>query len=293
MAAKSASDLIASKVVAGSPWFVGRLGTPESNALLNYLEIGWSKSKKLPKRLWALILGVRQEWDRGVVEALSQNVGVFPATSAIAEQFAQLYSREIGTMDAVGYWGCVPGESLLLRMFSPKAIPFAATTLEPYLNAESPWSKALKGKRVLLIHPFAESIVRQYGRRKHIFPGTDILPEFHLLTIKAVQSLAGTPTPYNDWFEALQSMQCQMEDIDFDVCLVGAGAYSTPLCAHAKRLGKVAVYVGGSLQILFGIMGRRWDGIPEIARFYNEYWVRPGEAEQIAGATRVEGGCYW
>ena len=49
-----------------------------------------------------------------------------------------------------------------------------------------------------------------------------------------------------------------MDTTDYDVVLIGAGAFSLPLVAHAKRRGKVGIHMGGSLQILFGILGKRW-----------------------------------
>ena len=51
-----------------------------------------------------------------------------------------------------------------------------------------PWSAALAGKRVLVVHPFKTTIERQYARREQLFPGTDILPQFaDLRIVQAVQ----------------------------------------------------------------------------------------------------------
>lgn len=77
--------------------------------------------------------------------------------------------------------------------------------LEPWSSPEKPWSAALKGKKVLVIHPFKETIERQYERREEIFPGTDILPEFELKTLKAVQTVAGEKdNRFLTWFDALE-----------------------------------------------------------------------------------------
>ena len=79
----------------------------------------------------------------------------------------------------------------------------------------------------------------------------------------------------------------------FDVAIVGAGAWSLPLTAHARALGRIGIHMGGATQILFGIRGARWDDHPVIAGFYNEAWVRPGPGERPAAHEAVEGGCYW
>jgi len=79
----------------------------------------------------------------------------------------------------------------------------------------------------------------------------------------------------------------------FDVAIVGAGAYSIPVLAHAKLLGKFAIHLGGAVQILFGIKGRRWDSHEIGSRFYNNYWSRPLEEETPKNTAIIEDSCYW
>ena len=56
-----------------------------------------------------------------------------------------------------------------------------------------------------------------------------MLPVFELLTITVVQTLVDNEWGFSDWFEALESMCKQIADKDFDVAVIGAGAYSMPL----------------------------------------------------------------
>jgi hypothetical protein len=165
--------------------------------------------------------------------------------------------------------------------------------LEPFFT-KNPWTRALKGKKVLVVHPFAETIVAQYKKRELLFDN-DLLPEFELKTIKAVQSIAGEKTQFNDWFEALEYMKSQMDSIDYDICILGCGAYGFPLAAHAKRTGKKAIHLGGVTQLLFGIKGKRWEDyiVWPYMNLFNEHWVRPGENGKPKNAEQVEGGCYW
>ena len=88
-------------------------------------------------------------------------------------------------------------------------------------------------------------------------------------------------------------MKSQIDKIDFDIALIGCGAYGLPLAAHVKRAGKIGVHMGGCLQILFGIMGKRWDEHPIISKLYNDNWVRPSELEKPKSYLKVEDGCYW
>jgi hypothetical protein len=75
---------------------------------------------------------------------------------------------------------------------------------------------------------------------------------------------------------------------------IGAGAYGLPLAAFVKEQGRQAVHVGGATQLLFGVKGRRWEAESEdVVALFNDYWVRPSAEETPAGASLVEGGCYW
>jgi hypothetical protein len=144
-------------------------------------------------------------------------------------------------------------------------------------------------KKVLVIHPFEDTIRNNYKNRSKLFENSDFMPEFDLITIKAVQSIAGTKTEFEDWFSALRYMENQIEKIDFDIALIGAGAYGFPLAAFIKRMGKKAVHVGGVLQLYFGIKGKAWDNMG----VYNEFWTYPSEEERPVSFEKVEGGRYW
>ena len=168
--------------------------------------------------------------------------------------------------------------------------------LNPFF-AEIPWTVSLTGKNVLVIHPFTSTIMFQYKKRTLLFD-KNILPDFNLKTIKAVQSSAGENTSYGDWFEALEWMKGEIDKQEYDICLIGAGAYGLHLAAHVKRQGKKAVHLGGSLQLLFGIRGKRWENknynpIYNYQKLMNEHWLRPDKLEKPNGAKNVEGGCYW
>lgn len=149
----------------------------------------------------------------------------------------------------------------------------------------------MENKKVLVIHPFEKSIRAQYAKREFLHENPHILPKFELKTIKAVQSIAGTKTEFATWFDALESMKQQIDKTDFDIALIGCGAYGLPLAAYTKSLGKQAVHIGGALQLMFGIKGKRWaEWYPGM---FNKYWVSPDESETPQNYTTIEGGCYW
>ena len=157
------------------------------------------------------------------------------------------------------------------------------------------------------MHPFDRSIRNQYLIREKLFENKNVLPDFELITLQAVQSVAGAKVPFNDWFEALKHMEDQISKIDFDICILGCGAYGLPLASHVKRLGKKAVHLGGGTQLLFGIKGKRWtEQYDRVWNYrpnesininyidlFNDHWVFPDTSERPSDAVKVENGCYW
>ena len=90
------------------------------------------------------------------------------------------------------------------------------------------------------------------------------------------------------------TMQNDIDKIDFDIALLGCGAYGMPLGSFIKtKKKKTAIYIGGGLQILFGIKGTRWDSHEVVSNLYNSYWTRPSDLEKPNNHMSVENGCYW
>ncbi len=84
------------------------------------------------------------------------------------------------------------------------------------------------------------------------------------------------------------------KQLPFDVAILGCGAYGLPLVNFiVHELKRPAVYIGGGVQILFGIKGRRWLSHPVISTFFNDNWVFPSDNEKPSGADQVEGSSYW
>ena len=158
---------------------------------------------------------------------------------------------------------------------------------------KNPWTKVLRGKRVLVVHPFSIEIEEQYKKRTLLWENSDVLPDFELITYKAIQSIQYNEMLLKDWFEALEKMEKDISKIDFDIAIIGCGAYGMPLASYVKNLGKQAIHLAGWVQILFGIIGKRWEDIPEVSKFFNEYWIRPYPTSVPKNSNKIENGCYW
>ena len=196
--------------------------------------------------------------------------------------------------DGVFSWGC-KGECSLIKKYASPNVVLLNNAVNNILFYNDVWTTALEGKKVLVIHPFVDTIKKQYEKRDKLFENSK-LPTFESLEcVRAIQSNAGENEviEFSSYFDALESMKAEILKKDFQVALIAAGAYGLPLAAYIKGLGKQAIHMASNMQILFGIRGKRWDNWPAWAAHFNEYWVYPSENETPNGKKTVEGGSYW
>ena len=218
------------------------------------------------------------------------NAGFFPATPKMLDRFGELMKDCMKEVDILGSWR--PEEAEVLDMM-PQCTRVPLYTLEPYYF-EHTWMPALEGKKVLVIHPFEDTIRKQHARLDKLFANPEMAPHYELKTIKAVQSIAGNqPEGFNDWFEALDWMKREIDKTDFDIAIIGCGAYGFPLAAYVKQIGKKAIHLGGATQYLYGIISSASENNPKLSNLKNEHWVRPSKEETPQGIEKVENSRYW
>ncbi len=278
MPISEANEYLADRIAVHEPFMAGRLGATEMGCVMNNMF-----SKK----------GYKEPLDFQIYERGNHANGLFPLDQQTFDCFSDIMLASIGECDLEGASYFIMDEYYYKKYMSNKAA-LSHIRVFDFWRFEHPWTRALKGKKVLVIHPFEATIRSQYQKREHLFSNPEMLPEFQLYTLKAVQTIAGQRDErFSNWFEALDYMYNEAMKIDFDVALIGCGAYGYPLAAKLKKAGKCAIHMGGVTQFLFGIIGSRWENEPGAGDFFNEYWVRPSADEIPAGAQNVEGGCYW
>lgn len=156
--------------------------------------------------------------------------------------------------------------------------------------------KKIAGKKVLVVSSFAELCVQQYNSGN-----------VHKLGISfpaTVKGVVGVTTPYsflntgphNNYFETLDAIFEEIKKADFDVAVLGCGVYGHMLTHRIHHeLGKDAVYIGGCVTNLFGVLSSREKNIgmgKDVA--LNEYWVLTiPEKYRPANFKDIEDGCYW
>ena len=271
---EKASQLLGELVAAGRPAAVGRMGRTEARILGQWQYRKGNYSRKNFKQAHAF-------------------AGVFPVDHRGLSAFAEIYLRGIEALDVLAFWP-TEYQAKIAGGLDPRPHLIQRLDLEPFLSA-TPWSKQLQGKKVLVVHPFKESILRQYQRsRQHLFADADVLPEFDLEVIRAPQCMAGQTAGFSSWSEAFGWLKEQVRQADFDIAIIGCGAFGLPLAAACKQMGRIGLHTAGATQLLFGIYGDRWLKDASYQHLFNDHWIRPDGADlllaQIKGQVDEE--CY-
>lgn len=289
LSSQDANIAIATLLKSEAPCLIGRLGSTEVSTMFQIERC--NSASMMPRIYESMRTGRINPWNSNNWHSTKINSGFYSLDQNNLVRLYVEFLSAIKNLDIIGSW--VNGESRYTARMS-KLIAVKLVELEPYFHVK-PWSMELAGKKVLVIHPFANLIARQYQKsREYIFNDKNVLPSFELSVLPAVQTIGGqSDSRFASWFEALQWMEDEAMRMNFDVALVGCGAYGLPLAARLKRQGKKAIHLGGALQILYGIKGGRWDSRPEFKKFYNDAWVRPGEEHRPMAYRLVEDGCYW
>lgn len=281
------NKLVKDALLKDEPVMIARMGTTECGTVLNYLGVKAGRKNPL-----AYITGRQHAWwwNGTAKRSFADVSGFFPTTDENLCRFGDLMLQDLKEADILV---ALTNHEEYLKSYFMYAKRITLPSMEPYFSI-NPWTHALQGKKVLVVHPMVETFKKQYAIREKIWPD-GLMPEFELLTLRAVQTVAGEKSEYKDWFEALEWMKVEIEKIDFEIAIIGCGAYGFPLAAHVKRMGRKAVHTAGATQLLFGVKGKRWEVDPyqPFTNFMNEHWVRPHTSETPKNAEIVEGGCYW
>lgn len=273
----SSNILISELIKRNEPFAISRLGILELRSLC------WSLiNRTIPGHLIGL---------------LQNNAGVYGDNiHTIYNSFFNEYCESIKNCNIHVVWDTndlIEQQKIIFDALSTTQLYVTHKTVEPFYY-DDPCSQHLYNKKVLIISPFSNTIYKQYyDNRTKIWNNQKILPKFNLITYKSIQSIGNTG-PHNNWLESLNIMKNDISNINFDIALLGCGAYGNPLVSYIyKYLNKTAIYVGGGLQLIFGIKGKRWESFPDINCNYNDSWVRPSINETPQAALSVEEGCYW
>ena len=269
------------------PCAIGKIGTTELlglEYLFRYFQPPWPHAAS---------------WRRPA-QRLHDCSGIYPVRHDIYLDWADECRRALGQMDLLSQWQ-VPStylaafEGRVLALLAPQAFR-AHRNFIHFLHPPESWLGDLAALRWLVVHPFEKTIRAQLPHLASlgVYPA-HALPDLERRTcdtsiLACPQFSYMVPPKHANWSAALAEMKKEMEHYDFDIALIGAGAWSLPLAAHAKRIGRKALHLGGATQLLFGIRGGRFD---QWGFGYHQQWVRPLPEETPKNCRLMEEGAYW
>ena len=233
---------------------------------------------------------------------IKNNAGIKLSSMESIQHYSLLFLEAFSLCDIYASWApfdCVyqsypTSHTVLNNMFQEKDTIYSEVFDIYHYIYSTPWTFALKNKRVLMVSPFEESIKTKIDNRKDIY-GIDLFPGCEIITIKPPQTQGDEESAEFDielinFFKRLDEIKDK-----YDVALVSCGGYGNLVCSYIYKCGKSAIYVGGVLQMYWGILGTRWfENRPDIIRlFLNKSWNRPTNNEKPKNHNNIENSCYW
>jgi hypothetical protein len=243
----------------------------------------------------------------GMLETLERVSGVWEATPESCDAWAKEYSEALGLLDGLSagwYTPYAQQELKFLNEYAPNSFKMPLRCLEPYyVSPERRWTRLLAGKRVAVVSSFAETIQEQVFKSDQLWLNLDstqtVLPiETSWIPIRTYfppKISMGGSTGWNckGWQDAVDSIVEKVLRTNAEIVLIGCGALGMCIGGRLREAGRSVILLGGAIQVLFGIKGKRWESHPIISKFWNSAWVYPSAEETPLGATSIEGGCYW
>lgn len=287
--ANQISSVIRNALQTNTGALIGRNGTIELETLLTFLSM---------KGL--------SDYPSSISRRIELHAGVWPSTRASLNQWATGLLEAIQASDVLvaGWYAPLKEpEEKLLQKAAPTVPQIPLRSLEPYyVPPETRWTQLLADQRVAVISSFAETIQEQLESKDLIWPvaSESLLPSSTTwIPIRTgyapvlAHGVADWPSEVQSWQDAVGSVVEQVVTSKARIALIGCGGLGMLIASELKQKGVIAVVLGGAIQVLFGIKGKRWETHSVISRFWNEAWVWPKVSETPRGASLIEGACYW
>lgn len=269
----SSNKIVTDLLNNNKPFHVARLAGPLSTVCMNICE------KQNPSTMQ--------------VKYLVSNDGMYYNEPSDLLRIAELYTSGICSAD---YLACFPSlvveeQEYFLNKFK-HIKPLHNRCLEPFYTDDVPWSKSLSTRKVLVVTSHVNSITKQIHNKKLPDVWSD---DQEFVLYKSYSTQAGNRL-HKDCVETLNIMKSEISELEFDLAILGCGGYGLMLGDYIKNhLNKSSIYIGGAIQLLFGVMGSRWSNNSLVKSKLNNFtdFIEPVEEDRINNYQSIENGCYW
>jgi hypothetical protein len=242
--------------------------------------------------------------------------GVFPQDPRFYLEFNRFYIDHVRNLDCLGVF-FEPWELEMVRHYALRCKLIAYPNQEPFLTVGSPpyyfkpddlavskdegngYLQYFRNKKILLVCPFAGFLKQR--AKKEIFEAAwskTGIKWFEPQSVEALELPYGfaseTHKRFGTAIDLFHSVTREIDKRDFDLALIGAAGLAVPIASHIKRTKRIGIDLGGSLQIIFGVFGKRWLEWEDWKEaYFNDCWARVPDHYQPGHEDVCDSGAYW
>jgi len=236
--------------------------------------------------------------------ALKHNAGIYPLSSEaqlIKWQRASIDATRLSDVLVTGWYRpLIEAEQDALYKWNFHGVKIPLRSLEPYyVPLEEQWTQLLSRESVSVVSSFTETMKSQVKKLDKIWPKGVLPRDVYWRWVQTgyapdvAKGINEWPSTVKSWSDAVDYVVSEVVSQGSRFALIGCGALGMPIAKALKERGVICIVMGGAIQVLFGIKGKRWEKHEFISKSWNEHWVWPSKQETPAQFETVEGGCYW
>jgi hypothetical protein len=279
---------------------IGRYGGSESQ-LIQYSELPYNTNESIPDTFHNPGFYYYNEQTFEEKRSLAQRIGKLHRDDYAIRNIFSLFD-----------WNNRLDQKELLYMYGTQAGWIHADILYPpclVLHGKRnkiPWTQSFHNKTILIIHPFIDTIKAQIPKLQNIWSNVNVTGAPYscmpatMNNVKFVRAQLPVSNPTKSWFDALEELKQKVNNVGyFDIALLGCGGFGSSLLTHITQLSHrpSAIYIGGTLQLYFGIHGQRWYttevGYQHWHPLYTDAWTWPLDSDlNFSTVGLIEGASY-
>jgi hypothetical protein len=247
-----------------------------------------------------------EDYEKGLEINCLKQQGIFPVDYNFYRYYIQFYAGHMRNIDCLGL--CLglsqyPDEFIIIDYYKLKNKFIHFVDQEPDRsvpsNDENCYLHYFRDKKILLICPFAEVLKKR--ATKEIFEGVWSKTGKKWFYPKQVESLEfpygfsrETHKEYASVIDLFEYIKTEIDKRDFEIALIAAAGLAIPIASYIKNTGKIAIDLGGHLQIIFGVLGKRWRNWEDWKRdYFNDYWIDMPAKYRPKETDVCDQGAYW
>lgn len=98
---------------------------------------------------------------------------------------------------------------------------------------------------------------------------------------------------YSTSIDLFEYITAGIDKKDFDIVLIAVTGLVIPIASYVKNIGKIGIDLGG-LQILFGVVGKRWRNLEDWKKAdFIDWWIDVPAKYKPKETDVCDSGAYW